>query len=610
VINEVNWFGNSALDDEWIEIRNVSAGTLVLTEWTIENAGTSSFPIVTFDPGTTLDPGEILLVANLLGADSAGTRTSLTGVTTDVQLHLLDLDDAGEQLVLHDPDGTVIDSTPTGAWPAGHDTALYSMERRDDVTGGGYTDGAQPDAWYTWSSLDGLDTTNADSADFGTPGSNNTDPEVFDHFTFQVVPGSPALSADFTLTATAYSSLSGQTDAQPITAGIATLTLQHDTVMTGLTLTVVDDVYPDITGTTAPFDIVDGSVAGPLDVVINEVNWFGNADTADEWIELRNVSGRTLNLNGWTIDLAGTGGSSIAIGVPTVVADGDYLVIGDQQTPDTSLADVTNVLLDNLALTNSGEELVLRDTAGAVIDSTPAGGWPAGDNDVDRTMERRDDITGGGYTDGALAGAWYTWNPADGNRDYTNPATNDQGTPGADNSDPAATFGTMSLPYSTSLEPFEPPFVKVAGALDALLWTTPPADILARTGAKVVHLTGMTQSYGDRDIRTAHCIVLNNDTDDVSVTSFATASTGNGANSVTARIALLWFDDAACTNSAGADSVGGEVELPQGTYASIDATAAPPSGATHFQIRFEVHRSSGSDDDHDDFAADDFDATQ
>jgi hypothetical protein len=120
----------------------------------------------------------------------------------------------------------------------------------------------------------------------------------------------------------------------------------------------------------------------------------------------------------------------------------------------------------------------------------------------------------------------------------------------------------------------------------------------------------MTLSYTDRDIRTAHCIVLNNDIDDVSVTSFAAASTNNGANTVTARIALLWFDDAACTNSAGADSAGADVELPQGSYASVDATAAPPTGATHFQIRFEVHRSSGSDDSHDDFAADDFTATQ
>ncbi len=637
VINEVNWFGNSALDDEWIEIRNVSGGAVVLTEWTIENAGTSSFPIVTFDAGTTLDPGETLLVANLLGADSPGTRTSLTDVAADVQLHLLDLDDAGEQLILADPDGTVIDSTPTGAWPAGSDTALYSMERRDDVTGGGYTDGTQPGAWYTWSSLDGLDTTNPDSADFGTPGANNTDPDIFDHFTFQITPATPAVDADFDLTATAYSSaddsvviatyhetisvtasaptLSGQTTNQPVASGTATLTLQHDTATTGLTLTVTDDIYPDITGTTAPFDIQDGSTAGPLDVVINEVNWFGNADTGDEWIELRNISGRSLNLNGWSIDSAGSGGSSATINVPAVVPDGGYFVVGDRQGADevgarTSLTGVSDVFLHNLSLANNGEELILRDATGTAIDSTPTGAWPAGDNDVDRTMERRDEITGGGYTDGALAGSWYTWNPADGNRDYTNPYTNDQGTPGADNSDPNATFGTMALPYSTSLEPFEPPFVKVAGALDALLWTTPPDDLLARTGAKVVNLTNMTLSYADRDIRTAHCIALDNDTDDVSVTSFAAASTGNGANTVTARIALLWFDDDACTNSAGADSLGGEVELPQGTYASVDATAAPPSGATHFQIRFEVQRSSGSDDDHDNFAADDFYATQ
>jgi len=637
VINEVNWFGNAALDDEWIEIRNASASTVSLTEWTITNAGTAGFPVVTFDPGTTLDPGATMLVANLLGADSPGTRTSLTDVTADVQLHLLDLDDAGEQLILADPDGTVIDSTPAGSWPAGNETALYSMERRDDVTGGGYTDGTQPDAWYTWSSLDGNDTTNADSADSGTPGANNTDPDIFDHFSFALAPANPAVGADFYLTATAYSSaddsvvitnyhetvsvtasaptLTGQTTSQPVVAGVATLTLQHDTVTTGLTLTVTDDIYPDITGTTAAFDIAAGSQAGPLDVVINEVNWFGNADTGDEWIELRNITNRALNLDGWTIDAAGSGNSSVTIAVPAVIAAGGYLVIGDHQGPDvdtqrTSLTGVPNVITIGLSLGNSGEALVLRDIDGTEIDATPAGAWPAGDNDVDRTMERLDDLTGGGYTDGTLPGSWYTWNPADGNRDYTNPYTNDQGTPAADNSDPTATFGTLSLPYSTSLEPFEPPFVKVAGAASAFLWTTPPAPLAARTGAKVVHLTGMTQSYADRDIRTAHCIALNNDIDDVTVTSFGAASPNNGAFAVTARIALVWFDDDACTSSAGADSTGAEVDLPQGTYASVDATAAPPSGATHFQIRFEVRRGAGSDDAHDDFAADDFTATQ
>ena len=191
-------------------------------------------------------------------------------------------------------------------------------------------------------------------------------------------------------------------------------------------------------------DDSQGDAAGLRDVVINEVNWFGNgSDATDEWIELRNVSGGELNLSGWIVEAAGAGADPVTVSDGTVLAAGGYLVIAEKQGADqdgqrTSLTGVSGVQIHALSLADGGEQLVLRDVEGTAVDATPTGAWPAGDDVLFHSMERRDDLTGGGYTSGEDAAAWYTWNEADGT-DTTSPATNDSGTPGAANTDPNAT---------------------------------------------------------------------------------------------------------------------------------------------------------------------------
>ena len=609
VINEVNWFGNGDATDEWIELRNLSGGALSLAEWTLEGAGSSGSPIVAIDPDTTLADGAFLLIATKQGADSDGNRTSLTGVS-GVQLQTLDLADGGEQLILKDPDGTVIDSTPTGAWAAGHAGADYSMERRDEVTGGGYTDGTVAASWYSWSSLDGTSTTSADTSDMGTPGAANSDPDIFHHFTFVFTPTYPVVGTDFDVTITAYSStddsvvIASYDEAVSVTASAATLSGETDAQA------VTDDIYPGITGTSAAFDIWVGDRATTREVVINEVNWFGNSSTYDEWIELRNVSGRTLNLNGWTIEGAGTSTNpSFAISPASTLADGAYLLIANQQGAGDSLELIATEVIVNtgINLANGGEQLTLTDANGDTIDQTPlaTADWPAGDNGIDWTMERRDNLSGGGYADGAGDGQWYTWNPADGNRDYTNPVSRDKGTPGAANSNPAATFAVLTLPYSTGLEPFEPTFSNpgIGTYIDL-----PLSPLVPRNGAQVASIENSDTSY--RYLDSDNCITLNDDSTIVNGTAWGMA--GN-AGVITARLTLVWFSDATCTTSAGADSDGATLVLPAGDeageYGSFNVAADPPDGATHFLIRIGViDDGSGSDDD--DFAVDDIIVTQ
>jgi len=626
VINEVNWFGNTDTADEWIELRNTSGMTMQLSEWTLENAGPAGSPTIQLANGTALEAGAYLVIAKMQGPDTNGERTSLTGVD-GVDLYDVSLVNEGEQLVLKDPDGTVIDSTPTGAWPAGNNTVKYSMERRDNITGGGYTDGSVSAAWYTWSSLDGTDTTNADSTDKGTPGAANSDPEVFDHFSFEATPTTPVVATDFTLTVTAYSSvddsvqiagyngtitltftgagtLTGEMASQPITGGTATLTLQYDAIGSDLVITATDDLYPDITDSSAAITIrPEGDTAALRDVVISEINWYGTSDTsADEWIELRNVSGGTLNLSGWTIDGASTGSNAITIDSGTVLADGAFLVIGRLQGNDadgerTSLTGVSNVQIQLLSLSNDGEVLSLRDVDGNLVDETPSGAWPAGvPQPYYRSMERNDSA----YGDGTSAAEWHTWRTA-GGVDTTSPDTSDSGTPGTTNSPPPSTL------YQTSFEVSEPNFDISAGAGTAS--NIPPDPITARTGSSVITTDSLTTAYAGRQLDSVDCVALVNTADLLIVTSWGRASPDNLGNDIYGRIRILWFTDDQClTPSSSAFSNGTGLVLPQDAYKLVGFSGLPPADSTHFKIRFDAHDLNGTDPD--EFAADDVAAVQ
>jgi hypothetical protein len=218
-------------------------------------------------------------------------------------------------------------------------------------------------------------------------------------------------------------------------------------------------------------------------------------------------------------------------------------------------------------------------------------------------MERLDDITGGGYTDGTVGGAWTTWNPADGT-DTTSPDTTDQGTPGADNSDPNATVPPHALPYATPFEPGDPTFIKLASA--GTLLTDPPSGTFARSGSHVLTTDSLTQSFDGRLMSSADCIALRNGTDTVDASLFAMASTDNGGNQISARIVLAWFTDSQCqTAAATPETVGATVDLTEGSYSELAVSTTPPAGASHLELHLEVKDDNGGDNTGDGWCADD-----
>lgn len=145
-------------------------------------------------------------------------------------------------------------------------------------------------------------------------------------------------------------------------------------------------------------------------VVINEVMWMGSTvSTADEWIELRNLTNSSIDLTGWIIERAAEGSSSIVL-EGSIPANGFYLISNYNSTSTSSaLADSVeaDMVMTGLSLNNSGEKLILKDAVGTIIDQTPTttDSWPAGSNlsEIKQSMSRNDPPG-----DGSLAENWHT----------------------------------------------------------------------------------------------------------------------------------------------------------------------------------------------------------
>jgi len=137
-------------------------------------------------------------------------------------------------------------------------------------------------------------------------------------------------------------------------------------------------------------------------VVINEVAWMGMppCSTNDEWMELRNLTDRDIDLSDWTLNAADGEPEIDLTGV--IPANGYYLL---ERTNDDT---VPNIVADQIytgALGDNGEKLELRNVSGDLIDSVDgSGGWPAGSSTYPKdTMERcetgatwRDSLSPGG----------------------------------------------------------------------------------------------------------------------------------------------------------------------------------------------------------------------
>jgi len=128
-------------------------------------------------------------------------------------------------------------------------------------------------------------------------------------------------------------------------------------------------------------------------VVINEIAWMGSvpksgetssAAASNEWIELKNLTSASMNLEGWSL-AAEDGTPSIAL--KGVIPGGGFFLL--ERTDDNTVPGITADIIYTGALSNSGEKLLLKDDQGDIVDTVDAtSGWLAGSADTKETMQK------------------------------------------------------------------------------------------------------------------------------------------------------------------------------------------------------------------------------
>ena len=283
--------------------------------------------------GTAVDLGGWVLTDNgdihiaLSGSIGSGSYfllertddTTVGNIAAD-RIYTGALSNAGESLFLIDSSGSVADSANGGggSWPAGNAVPNGSMERRGDA----------PDAPSAWCSNDGI---HRNGSDAGGQPINGTPRQPFSGFCGGATPTLPRTR---TPTPTGSQTADGTSTATP---------------------TVIRTPFP------------------PHSVVINEVAWAGTAaSSADEWIELWNPGTETIGLNGWVL----TDGGDVAVDLEGSIEPGGFYLL--ERSDDDTLSDIAADRIFAGSLANAGEELILSDPTGAVIDAAGGRPWPGG----------------------------------------------------------------------------------------------------------------------------------------------------------------------------------------------------------------------------------------
>lgn len=143
-------------------------------------------------------------------------------------------------------------------------------------------------------------------------------------------------------------------------------------------------------------------------VVINELMWMGStASSADEWVELKNTTAASIDLAGWKLTNAATGGSDLTITSGTIPANGLFLISNYNQNSTSSVLNVVpDLVTTSISLSNTCAQISLVQSDASVADSMGCDGssYFAGENTTTkRAMERNIAVT-----DGTLSASWHS----------------------------------------------------------------------------------------------------------------------------------------------------------------------------------------------------------
>ncbi len=129
-------------------------------------------------------------------------------------------------------------------------------------------------------------------------------------------------------------------------------------------------------------------------IIINEIMWQGSSlSSADEWLELRNLTDKEIDLSGWIISGAATSGADLIIPQGKKISPSSYFLIANySKFSNKSILDVEpDWVTTAVTLSNNLLKVELKDSVGNSIDVAGNGKKPlAGINKTDykASMER------------------------------------------------------------------------------------------------------------------------------------------------------------------------------------------------------------------------------
>lgn len=155
-----------------------------------------------------------------------------------------------------------------------------------------------------------------------------------------------------------------------------------------------------------------GAVFNPGDVVINELAWAGSSlDTADEWIELRNMTASAIDLSGFQITAKSGASDVLMLEIPVgsvIPANGYFLIANFADNSASSLLNVApDVVNTAVSLPNTALQIKLYagDTTATLLDTAGNGvGAPLAGSTVGYASMARKWKPG----NGTLATNWFT----------------------------------------------------------------------------------------------------------------------------------------------------------------------------------------------------------
>lgn len=374
---------------EFVEIRNTTSNNFDITNWTF-NDNTGNRNVISF--GSFILPADSFVV---LTPDSSLLNLFPGIRLADMGGRFPSLNNAGDDIVIRNADGTLLDSLKyVRAW--GGDEV--SLERRSpDASLSGFMEnwGDSPA-----SALATAGAPNQITQDVTSPALSSF--TTVNDSTFKLVfserlQGAAAQNiTNYAVTVPAGSGISVPILNSATFSAPDTVTLAYASAFPQITLdqnytlgiSNQADIFNNVTALiNQDFQIIEISTAAPGDVIVNEF-MYDPADGLSEFVELRNTTTRNFDLTNWTLNDNSGNRVTITSQTQLLPAQGFAVLVADSTLLD-SFPNAPLVLLGNNfpSLNNAGDDIVIRNESGVLLDSVQYVREWGGD---EVSLERRD----------------------------------------------------------------------------------------------------------------------------------------------------------------------------------------------------------------------------